>query len=105
MDHRRRGLVYVCPSIFLSLSLVLVLGRQLKVCNTNASHFKLKWSLLILLYPMSKSTIINSVNLLHCDLFQIRKTTGGGGGDLVPTMPRCVCPKVKVMGLSFALRV
>ena len=22
---------------------------------------------------------------------------GGGGGDLVPTMPRCVCPKVKEM--------
>ena len=23
---------------------------------------------------------------------------GGGGGDLVPTMPGCVCPKVKDMG-------
>ena len=23
---------------------------------------------------------------------------GGGGGDLVPTMPECVCPKVNDMG-------
>ena len=27
-----------------------------------------------------------------------------GGGHLVPTMPRCVCPKVKDMGPFSALR-
>ena len=27
-----------------------------------------------------------------------------GGGDLVPTMPGCVCPKVKDMGLFLASR-
>ena len=32
-------------------------------------------------------------------------TRGGGeGGDLVPTMPGCVCPKVKNMGSFSALR-
>ena len=30
--------------------------------------------------------------------------SGGGGGYLVPTMPGCVCPKVKDMG-PFMLRV
>ena len=29
---------------------------------------------------------------------------GGGGGDLVPTMPGCVCPKVKDMGPFLAPR-
>ena len=29
---------------------------------------------------------------------------GGGGGDLVPTMPGCVCPKVKDMGPFSASR-
>ena len=29
---------------------------------------------------------------------------GGGGGDLVPTMPGCVCPMVKDMGPFFASR-
>ena len=28
----------------------------------------------------------------------------GGGGHLVPTMPRCVCPKVKDMGPFSASR-
>ena len=28
----------------------------------------------------------------------------GGGGDMVPTMPRCVCPKVKDMGPFLASR-
>ena len=28
----------------------------------------------------------------------LTRVTGGGGGDLVPTMPGCVCPKVKDMG-------
>ena len=28
----------------------------------------------------------------------------GGGGDLVPTMPGCVCPKVKDMGPFSASR-
>ena len=28
----------------------------------------------------------------------------GGGGDLVLTMPRCVCPKVKDMGPFWASR-
>ena len=31
-------------------------------------------------------------------------TPGGGGGDLVPTMPGSVCPKAKDMGAFLASR-
>ena len=31
-------------------------------------------------------------------------STQGGGGDLVPTMPRCACPKVKDMGSFFCFK-
>ena len=31
-------------------------------------------------------------------------TLGVGGGDLVPTMPGCMCPKVKDIGPFSALR-
>ena len=41
---------------------------------------------------------------IRVDGLQTRGRGGGGGVNLVPTMPRCVCPKVKDMGPFSASR-
>ena len=36
--------------------------------------------------------------------FNAHHSPRGGGGDLAPTMPGCVCPKVKDMGPFFSFK-